>query len=90
MRLCATAGNWAIVLSWYAQCMPLRMLQVEAGSDARYLSDLIRRMTGAPAYLDSTDLVDLRTLFKHGVHKSDVLVILATKGVFTRPWRATS
>ena len=25
----------------------------------RYLSDLIHRMTGAPAYLDSSDLVDL-------------------------------
>ena len=58
----------------------------EAGSDARYLSDLIRRMTGCPAYLDSTDLVDLRTLFNEGVHKTDVLFILATKGVFTRPW----
>ena len=34
--------------------------KVEAGSDARYLSDLIRRMTGCPAYLDSADLVDLR------------------------------
>ena len=43
-------------------------------------------MTGAHAYLDSTDLVDLRTLFNEGVHKSDVLVILATKGVFTRSW----
>ena len=30
--------------------------------------------------------MDLRTLFKEGVCKSDVLVILATKGVFTRPW----
>ena len=58
----------------------------EAGSDARYLSDLIQRMTGCPAYLDSTDLVDLRTLFVEGVHKSDVLVVLATKNVFTRPW----
>ena len=43
-------------------------------------------MTGATAYLDSTDLVDLRTLFNEGVHKTDVLVILATKGVLTRPW----
>ena len=55
-------------------------------TQARYLSDLIHRMTDAPAYLDSTDLVDLRTLFEAGVHKSDVLVVLATKGVFTRPW----
>ena len=43
-------------------------------------------MTGCPAYLDSTDLVDLRTLFNEGVHRTDVLVILATKGVLTRPW----
>ena len=43
-------------------------------------------MTGCLAYLDSTDLVDLRTLFNEGVHKTDVVVILATKGVFTRPW----
>ena len=50
------------------------------------LSDLIRRMTGCPAYLDSTNLLDLRTLFNEGVHKTDVLFILATKGVFTRPW----
>lgn len=60
--------------------------KVEAGSDARYLSDLIRRMTGCPAYLDSTDLVDFRALFAEGVNKSEVLVILATQGVFTRPW----
>ena len=64
----------------------LSHFKVEAGSDARYLSDLIQRMTGCHAYLDSTDLVDLRTLFNEGVHKTDVLFILATKGVFTRPW----
>ena len=60
--------------------------KVEAGSDARYLSDLIQRMTGCHAYLDSTDLIDLRTLFNEGVHKTDVLFVLATKGVFTRTW----
>ena len=67
-------------------CSFLSHFKVEAGSDARYLSDLIKRMSGAASYLDSTDLTDLRTLFNEGVHKSDVLVILATKGVFTRPW----
>ena len=50
------------------------------------LSDLIRRMTGCPAYLDSIDLVDLRALFNEGVHKTDVMIVLATKEVFTRPW----
>merc|ERR1719424_880676 len=67
-------------------CMFLSHFKVEAGSDARYLSDLIKRMTGCAGYLDSNDLVDLRTLFNEGVLKSDVLVILATKSVLTRPW----
>ena len=30
------------------------------------LSDLVRRQTGSAAYLDSNDLVDLRTLFNEG------------------------
>eukprot|EP00964_Phaeocystis_antarctica_P034308 scaffold19502_cov68-Phaeocystis_antarctica.AAC.7 len=47
-------------------CMFLSHFKVEAGSDARYLSDLIKRMTGCAAYLDSNDLVDLRTLFNEG------------------------
>eukprot|EP00964_Phaeocystis_antarctica_P016978 scaffold9345_cov70-Phaeocystis_antarctica.AAC.3 len=47
-------------------CMFLSHFKVEAGSDARYLSDLIRRKTGCAAYLDSNDLVDLRTLFNEG------------------------
>ena len=35
------------------------------------LSDLVRRQTGSAAYLDSNDLVDLRTLFNEGdVHTS--------------------
>ena len=47
-------------------CMFLSHFKVEAGSDARYLSDLIKRMTGCAGYLDSNDLVDLRTLFDEG------------------------
>ena len=49
-------------------CMFLSHFKVEAGSDARYLSDLIKRKTGCAAYLDSNDLVDLRTLFNEGEH----------------------
>ena len=55
-------------------CTFLSHYKVEAGADARYLSDLIHRMTGASAYLDSSDLVDLGTLFREGVHKTDVMV----------------
>ena len=47
-------------------CMFFSHFKEEAGSDARYLSDLIRRETGCAAYLDSNDLVDLRTLFNEG------------------------
>ena len=60
--------------------------KVEAGSDARYIADMIRGIAAQPAFLDSENLVDLRTLFEHGVHASDVIVLLATKGVLTRPW----
>ena len=47
-------------------CVFLSHFKVEAGSDARCLSNLIKRMTGCAAYLDSNDLVDLRTLFNEG------------------------
>ena len=47
-------------------CVFLSHFKEEAGSDARYLSDLIRRKTGCAAYLDSNDLVDLRMLFNEG------------------------
>ena len=59
--------------------------KVEAGSDARYLKDLLERMLGARVYLDSVDLVDLETLVE-GVHASDCVVLLGTPGVLTRPW----
>ena len=47
-------------------CIFLSHFKEEAGSDARYLSDLLCRMTSCAAYLDSNDLVDLRTLFNEG------------------------
>ena len=56
-------------------CMFLSHFKVEAGSDARYLSDLIKRKTGCAAYLDSNDLVDLRTLFNEGEHTDPSLHI---------------
>lgn len=46
----------------------------------------MRKMLYCPVYLDSSTLSDLRTLFTEGVHKSDVIVLLATRGVLTRPW----
>ena len=37
-------------------------------------------------YLDSSTLVDLRELFNNGLLLSDVLVLLASANVLTRPW----
>ena len=76
---------------WRAQVLylPVAHYKVEAGADARYLSDLIHRMTGASAYLDSSDLVDLGTLFREGVHKTDVMVSpsnYSTRALWPWPW----
>eukprot|EP00964_Phaeocystis_antarctica_P048836 scaffold28282_cov74-Phaeocystis_antarctica.AAC.6 len=60
-------------------CMFLSHFKVEAGSDARYLSDLVKRKTGCAAYLDSNDLVDLRTLFNEGEHTDPSHARLCTR-----------
>jgi hypothetical protein len=73
-----TGSQYACFLSHYKQ---------EAGSDARYLADIMTRMLGGtPVFLDSSALSDLRTLFTHGVHRSDALVLLATEHVLLRSW----
>jgi hypothetical protein len=41
-------------------------------------------MLGCPAFLDSTALADLRELLSSGVGKSEVLVVLISKGYLTR------
>ena len=73
----AAANRFACFLSHF---------KAESGSDARYLRDLLQRMLGCPVFLDSSDLTDLRALFTDGVHRSDVLVLLATEKLLTRPW----
>mmetsp|Transcript_15437 Transcript_15437/g.46354 ORF Transcript_15437/g.46354 Transcript_15437/m.46354 type:complete len:428 (+) Transcript_15437:5126-6409(+) len=50
------------------------------------MHDMLRKMLKVPVFLDSSALSDLRNLVTDGVHKSDTLVLLATKGVLTRPW----
>lgn len=34
----------------------------------------------------SSNLVDLRMLFEKGLHRSEVLVVLLTPDILTRPW----
>ena len=59
--------------------------KVEAGIEARYLRDLLRRMlVGGTIFLDSAEQTDLRGLFDD-VRAADVLVVLATANVFSRP-----
>eukprot|EP00966_Prymnesium_polylepis_P105782 2449783-Prymnesium_polylepis.1 len=60
--------------------------KLEAASDARYMHDMLRKMLKSPVFLDSSALSDLRNLITEGVHRSDCLVLLATKGVLSRPW----
>jgi len=58
----------------------------EAGSDARYLHDVLSRMLGCSCFLDSESLVTLEHLMSGGLRKSDVVVVLATGDYLTRPW----
>lgn len=75
--------NWPLQRTY--ACF-LSHYKLEAASDARYLKDLLQRMMGAPVFLDSEDLVDLRDLFEKGVRCSDVLVVLCTTSIALRPW----
>lgn len=75
---------------------PLRVLcfhrraftSAEASSDARFMHDMLRKMLHAPVFLDSSSLADLRKLITEGVHKSETVLLLATKGVLSRPCAA--
>jgi hypothetical protein len=64
----------------------LSHFKAEAAAEARYLKDSLDRMTGCHAYLDSSTLADLRELFASGVDVSEVLVLMLTPGLLTRPW----
>ena len=60
--------------------------KMEAASDARLLHDMLAKMLRYPVFLDSANLTDLRQLISNGVADSDVMLVLGTKGLFTRPW----
>ena len=57
----------------------------EAAADARQIKDKLTEALGAPVFIDSDDLQDLRQL-QHQVTQSDVLVLFQTRGLLTRPW----
>ena len=60
--------------------------KMEAASDARLLHNMLTKMLRYPVFLDSAKLTDLRKLIINGVADCDVMLVLGTKGVFTRPW----
>ena len=60
--------------------------KAECGSDARYLKDLLQRMSAAEVFLDSSNLADLSVLFSHGVQQADCLLLLCSTKVLSRPW----
>jgi len=68
----------------YSQCS--NYAEVEAASDARYIHDALRKILQAPVFLDSSSLKDLRSLIGDGLYRSDVLLLLLSRAVLTRPW----
>ena len=54
--------------------------------EARYLRDLLQRVLRQLVFLDSQNLSSLDHLFTRGIMRSDTLILLATKDVFTRPY----
>ena len=60
--------------------------KVEAGMEARYLKMELEGIIKEPCFLDSQDLRNLKLMISEGLLRSDVVVILGTKGYFTRPF----
>ena len=60
-------------------------MKAEAAMEARFVQSEIETISGRCCFLDSDDLKDLSQLTKH-VRDSEVLVLVQTKSVRTRPW----
>ena len=69
-------GRYAAFVSHY---------KAEAATEARHLKDKLTTLLSSPVFLDSDDLSDLRNLLD-AVAQSDVLVLLQTTNLLTRPW----
>lgn len=77
-------SRWSLGLD-SEYCCFLSHFKLEAASDARIMKDKLGDILGAPVFLDSDDLMDLRAL-TDAVKRSDVLILLQTRGLLTRPW----
>ena len=63
----------------------LSHFKFEAATEARLCQMELEKMLGCPVFLDSDNLNDLRELLEH-VRNCDVLVLLQTTGLLSRPW----
>ena len=77
--------NWEVAQNHQYSCF-LSHSKIETGPEARYLKDTLELMLGCSIFLDSTNLSDLRLLFAGGVAQSEVLLVLLSPDVITRPW----
>eukprot|EP01051_Picozoa_sp_SAG22_P016608 SAG22_NODE_2376_length_2642_cov_11.644514_3_plen_104_part_00 len=59
--------------------------KIEAAEVARMVKGGLKAELGAPVFLDSDDLMDLRTLLE-AVRNSDVVVLFQTQRLLERPW----
>lgn len=58
----------------------------ECASTARILHDQLQLILGCDIFLDSSNLTDLNDLFDNGLRKADVILLLCTENVLSRPW----
>ena len=63
----------------------LSHFKLEAGADARYLEQEMEAMLRADVFIDCNDMTDIGAVFRDGVHQSEVLILLGTSHVLTRP-----
>jgi len=59
--------------------------KAESAADARYVHDLLQMLLGVDVFLDSSNLVDLRSLFTQ-LLDCEVLVMIASPSVLQSPW----
>ena len=74
-----------VVPRWDRYVAFISHYKMEAGTDARYLVELIEASCETPCFLDSSELTHLSDIFS-GVEQSSVLLVLATPGLLLRPW----
>ena len=71
--------------SWDRYVAFVSHYKMEAGTDARYLVELLEASLGAPCFLDSSELTHMSQIFPC-VEGSSVVLVLGTPGLLLRPW----